>query len=209
MKMTLSKKMFGMIGIVTVVTLLISGIAVYAIRSILGAYSTLVRVDVAQYSDSVEAEVALGKAVMATKNYMTRMDQEYADEFDKQIASIRTHMKSILKNADAAEKTRIAKADGEIAAYEKKGKELIAAVLSGKDAVSVDTEFKGSEDPLAAVLAEMGEAALKEQKKNFERDASGAARPSSCSSWWRWRASPRGGPSPSCRSARSASRFRA
>ncbi|MBE0603881.1 MAG: HAMP domain-containing protein, partial [Deltaproteobacteria bacterium] len=174
MKMTLSKKMYGMIGIMSVVTLLVSGFAVYAIRSILGAYDTLVRVDVAKYSNAVEAEVALGKAVLATKNYMTRMEQDYADEFDKMIADMKGRVKAISKDADGPEKERLAKADKEIAEYDKKGKELIAMILTGKDAVTVDSEFKGIEVPLAGVLREMGEAALKSQKKNFERDASGA-----------------------------------
>ncbi len=174
MKMTLSKKMYFMIGIMSVVTLLVSGFAVYAIRSILGAYDTLVRVDVAKYSNSVEAEVALGRAVLATKNYMTRMEQDYADEFDKHIADMKTRMKAVAKHADGPEKERLAKAEKEIAEYEKKGKEVIAMILTGKDAVTVDSEFKGIELPLGGVLREMGEAAIKSQKKNFERDASGA-----------------------------------
>jgi methyl-accepting chemotaxis protein len=174
MRMTLSKKMYAMIGIITVVMLLISGIAVYSIRSILGAYDTLVRVDVAQYSDSVEAEVALGKAVLATKNYMTRMEQDYVQEFEKQMGAIREHMKTISKNAGAGARERLQKADKEIATYEKKGKELIAMILEGKDAVTVDNEFKGVEAPLAAALREMGQVALKDQKKNFQRDASSA-----------------------------------
>jgi methyl-accepting chemotaxis protein len=174
MKMTLSKKMYGMIGIMSVVTVLISGIAVYAIRSTLGAYDTLVRVDVEKYSNAVEAEVALGKAVLATKNYMTRMEQDYADEFDKMIADMKERVKAISKRASGPEKERIAKAEAEIAEYEKKGKELIAMILTGKDAVTVDSEFKGIEAPLATTLREMGEATIKTQKKNFERDASSA-----------------------------------
>jgi hypothetical protein len=81
---------------------------------------------------------------------MTRMDQDYADEFDKMIAEMKAHMKAIAKHATGPEKERIAKAETEIAEYEKKGKELIAMILTGKDAVTVDSEFKGIEVPLDA-----------------------------------------------------------
>jgi methyl-accepting chemotaxis protein len=174
MKMTLSRKMYFMIGIMSVVTLLISGVAVYAIRSILGAYDTLVRVDVAKYSDSAEAEIALGRAVIASKNYMTRMDQSYVEEFGKQMAIIRESIKSVAKNGDAGDRERAAKAEKEMNTLEEKGKGIINLILSGKDAVAVDEEYKGCEEPLFTALREMGDAALKQQKKNYERDASSA-----------------------------------
>ncbi|MBP2675148.1 MAG: hypothetical protein H6Q84_1988, partial [Deltaproteobacteria bacterium] len=175
MRMTLSKKMYGMIGIVTVVMLVISGIGVYSIRSILGSYESLVRVDVARYSGAMDAQVALGKAVVATKNYMTRMDQEYSEEFKTQTGKLRSSIQAMEKNARTADEKEIAKmALEELGQYERKGGELIAAVLSGKDAVSVDTEFMGIDQNLFATLEEMGGSTLKAQNTNFARDASSA-----------------------------------
>jgi len=175
MRMTLSKKMYGMIGIVTVVMLVISGIGVYSIRSILGSYESLVRVDVARYSGAMDAQVALGKAVVATKNYMTRMDQEYSEEFKTQTGKLRSSIQAMEKNARTADEKEIAKmALEELGQYERRGGELIAAVLSGKDAVSVDTEFMGIDQNLFATLEEMGGSTLKAQNTNFARDASSA-----------------------------------
>ncbi|MEW6719907.1 MAG: HAMP domain-containing protein, partial [Thermodesulfobacteriota bacterium] len=175
MKMTLSKKMYGMIGIISVVMLVISGIAIYGIRSILGAYESLVRVDAARYSAAMDAQVALGKAVVATKNYMTRMEQEYTDEFKAQIGKLKTSIQAMERHARTTDEKEIAvMALEELNQYEKQGNELIAAVLTGKDAVSVDTEFQGIDRNLFVTLEEMGDATLKAQNGNFERDASSA-----------------------------------
>jgi methyl-accepting chemotaxis protein len=79
------------------------------------------------------------------------------------------------KHARTTDEKEIAKmALEELEQYEQEGGELIAAVLGGKDAVSVDTEFKGIDLSLFVTLEEMGETTLKAQNTNFQRDASSA-----------------------------------
>jgi methyl-accepting chemotaxis protein len=173
--MTLSKKMYAMIGIITVVMLVISGIAVYSIRSILGAYESLVRVEIGQYSAANEAKAATDQAVISLKNYMTRMDQSYVETFKAQIGKLRSSMKAFEKIADTKEdKDVLQLVMKEIDPFEKKGNAFIGEILAGKDAVSVDTEFQGMEVPLSAAIQNMEQIALKMMKDNYERDASSA-----------------------------------
>ncbi len=177
MKMTLSKKMYGMIGIISAVMLVITGIAVYSIRSILGSYESLVRREVAQYSAAMEAQGALGKAVVATKNYMTRMDEDNVKDYKAQVEKLKASMKAFEKvSGGKAEKEILRKVTAEVEPYEKKGDEFIAMILSGKDAVSVDTEFKGIEVPLYTALQGMEQVTLKTMKDNFASDAASAKR---------------------------------
>jgi methyl-accepting chemotaxis protein len=177
MKMTLGKKMYGLVGIITIVMLFVTGFAVYSIRSILRAYETLVTVDVAQYSAAMESEVSLGRAVVATKNFMTRMDQDYVNEFKDRVERIKGQMEEFAKTANTEKGREILKGvETELPLYQKKGEDMLAMVLTGKDAVSVDSEFKGSDTNLMEALQEMGEVTLDSQKKNFERDASSAKR---------------------------------
>jgi methyl-accepting chemotaxis protein len=177
MKLTLAKKMYGLVGAITVVMVLITGFAVFSLRGVLSQYQALVQVDVAQYTAAMESEVALGRAVVATKNYMTRMDQDYADEFKGEMERIKGQMKTFEKAADHEDdRQMLKKTMDEVTPYEKKGEALIAMVLTGKDAVSVDTEFKGADLPLFKALKEMGDYTLKVQNANFQRDASSAKR---------------------------------
>jgi methyl-accepting chemotaxis protein len=173
MKMTLSKKMYGVVGIMSFMMLVGTMAAVYFLRSTLAKYETLVNVDVAKYSAAMEAEVALGKAVLATKNYMTRMDQDNVKEFKEQIGKVKEVMQEFSKlAATSTDRQILAKVEKELTPYEKKANEVIAAILTGRDAVSVDAQYRGIEIPLLTALREMGDATLKAQKDNFARDAS-------------------------------------
>lgn len=177
MKFTLSKKLYGLVGLMSLMMLIGTGAAVYSLRSMLGNYHTLVTSDVAQYSAAMEAQVALGIAVQGTKNYMTRMDQDNVKEFKDSIEKIKAAMQTLGKLADSdADRKALQKVEKESALFEQKGNELVAATLSGKDAVSVDAQFKGFEVPLRAALTEMGDLCLKAQKANFARDASTSAK---------------------------------
>jgi methyl-accepting chemotaxis protein len=147
--------------------------AVFSLRWVLGKYETLVRVDVAQYSDSMQAEVALSRAVVATKNFMFRMEPEYQDEFKQQVGKVRESLHALEKRSISNDYKEIIKVGlEELELYERKGGELVAGILTGKDAVSVDSEYKGIDQNLIATVQELGETALSTQNTNFESDAS-------------------------------------
>src|SRR5659263_611685 len=103
MKITLSKKLYGLVGLMSLMMLIGTGAAVYFLRSMLGDYRTLVTSDVAQYSAAMDAEVALGTAVQCNNNYMTRMDLDNVKEFkvsnEKNNAAMQTARK--LSDTDA------------------------------------------------------------------------------------------------------------
>jgi methyl-accepting chemotaxis protein len=175
MKMSLSKKLYGLVGFMSLAMMIGTVGAVLALRSTLADYKTLVNVDVARYSAAMEAEVALGKAVLANKNFMLRMDQDNVKEFKAEIGKLKAAMQTYGKLAYSnADRQTLQKVEKEVGPYEQKGNDLIAAILTGRDAVAVDSEFKGIDAPLFAALQEMGEGTLKTQKANFERGASTA-----------------------------------
>ncbi|MHB1011740.1 MAG: methyl-accepting chemotaxis protein [Desulfobacteria bacterium] len=177
MKITLSKKLYGLVGLMSLMMLVGTGVAVFALRTTLGKYRTLVTVDVAKYSAAMEAQVALGHAVQGTKNFMIRMDQDNVKEFKDAIEKIKATVQAFGKIADSkSDRQALQKVEKELASYEQKGNELIAAVLTGKDAVSVDSEFKGIDGSLRSALEGMGELSLKTQKEDFARDASTAGK---------------------------------
>ncbi|MEW6718849.1 MAG: methyl-accepting chemotaxis protein [Thermodesulfobacteriota bacterium] len=172
MKLTLSKKMYGLVGIMSLIMIVGTAGAVLSVRWLLGHYETLVRVDVARYSASMESEVALAKAVLATKNYMTRMDSESSKAFTEEMGKLKEQIKGYAKLAKTREEREILKkVEAELGPYEQKGKEMLEATMSGKDPMAVDSLYSNIEVPLFKVLREMGQSTLNTQNRNFEKDA--------------------------------------
>ncbi|MBP2675063.1 MAG: hypothetical protein H6Q84_1903 [Deltaproteobacteria bacterium] len=175
MKMTLSRKMYGLVGVMSAIMIVGTLGAVLSLRWLLGSYETLVRVDVARYSSSMEAQLALAKSVLATKNYMTRMDAESSKAFTEEMGKLKERMKGYAKLANSPEEREILKkVEKELAPYEQKGKEMLEATMSGKDPITVDSQYSNIEAPLMAALNEMGVSTIKTQNRNFDSDSSTA-----------------------------------
>ncbi|MBE0569686.1 MAG: MCP four helix bundle domain-containing protein, partial [Deltaproteobacteria bacterium] len=169
MRMTLSRKMYGLFGVMSTIMIVGTLGAVLSLRWLLGSYETLVRVDVARYSASKEAELALAKSVLASKNYMTRMDAESSQKFTEEIGKLKQNMNGYTKLAKTAEEREILnKVEKELAPFEQKGKEMLEATMSGKDPVTVDSQYSNIEVPLMTALHEMGASTIKTQNRNFE-----------------------------------------
>ncbi|MBE0602333.1 MAG: MCP four helix bundle domain-containing protein, partial [Deltaproteobacteria bacterium] len=174
-KMTLSRKMYGLVGIMSTIMIVGTVGAVLALHWLLGSYETLVRVDVARYSASTDAELALAKSVLATKNYMTRMDAGSSDAFAAEMKKLKESVAGYSKLAETPEEREILKkVEKELVPYEQKGKEMLEATMSGKDPITVDSQYSNIEVPLMAALTEMGASTIKTQKRNFESDATAA-----------------------------------
>jgi methyl-accepting chemotaxis protein len=174
-RLTLSRKMYGLVGVMSTIMIVGTLGAVLALYWLLGSYETLVRVDVARYSASTEAELALARSVLATKNYMTRMDAESSKAFTEEMARLQSNMKEYSRLAKTQEEREILKkVETELAPYEQKGKEMLEATMSGKDPVTVDSQYSNIEIPLLNALKEMGASTIKTQKRNFESDAAAA-----------------------------------
>jgi len=174
-KMTLSRKMYGLVGIMSTIMIVGTVGAVLALYWLLGSYETLVRVDVARYSASKDAELALAKSVLATKNYMTRMDAGSSDAFAAEMKKLKANITGYSKLAETPEEREILKkVEKELVPYEQKGKEMLEATMSGKDPVTVDSQYSNIEVPLMAALTDMGASTIKTQNRNFESDATAA-----------------------------------
>ena len=174
-RLTLSRKMYGLVGVMSAIMIVGTTGAVLALYWLLGSYETLVRVDVARYAASTEAELALARSVLATKNYMTRMDQESSKTFTDEMEKLKGNMKEYSRLARTEEERNILKkVEKELAPYEQKGKEMLEATLSGKDPITVDSQYSNIEIPLMTALKEMGSSTIRTQKRNFESDATTA-----------------------------------
>jgi hypothetical protein len=201
MKLTLSRKMYGLVGVMSTIMIVGTLGAVFALRWLLGSYETLVRVDVARYSASTEAELALARSVLATKNYMTRMDAESSEAFAAEIGKLKENMKGYAKLARTAEERAfLKKVEAELAPYEQKGKEMLEATMSGKDPVTVDSQYSNIEVPLMAALKEPSGRISKATRRPPRSGSGSSSSGSSSGSCSR-------GSSPGSSSARSSNRF--
>ena len=169
MKGTLSQKLYILVGLVSIIMLFGTGAAFYGLYRAVHRSDTLFRVDVAQQEISLTAQVDLGRAVRACKNYLIRKDDKYVKEFEALTAKIRDGLKAY-ENLSGTKKEKleeVGKAEAALAAYSSSMTEMIALRRSGKDIAAVDKAFLGKDAPVVESLEWMVEQATSSREEAF------------------------------------------
>ncbi len=162
MKMTLAKKMYGVAGLMMVVILGISISAFFVARNVANSYDEVLKSDMAQLEHGMDAQIELGRAVQAFKNYVLRRDDKYIKEFDEKMKAIKDDIDKYAKLSDGSEETaHVKKAQEGVAFYEAGFKKLLEEAKETKDIATLDKAVKGADKPLSEALDEMDKLSMK------------------------------------------------
>ena len=156
MRMSLSKKLYGAIGIVLVALIIVTGMSFLTQRSLLSGYAVLADEDGAQMQASMNASNELGLSVEAFKNFLVRGDENYIQEFRDDVKRVKDGI-DLFQALSRSEEERTAcnNARTAFAAYETAIDPLVEARKKSKDVLLLDKTFKGVSAQLRQSLEEM------------------------------------------------------
>ncbi|KJU83953.1 methyl-accepting chemotaxis sensory transducer, class 40H, partial [Candidatus Magnetobacterium bavaricum] len=118
-RLTLSAKLYGMVGIVVVLLLIVGVMSFLGLSHLVSRYEYNINVDIAQMEASMEAQVQLGHAVQSYKNYLLRKDSKYITSFRESVSEMKKQIELFEKLADDdAEKNELLKVKEAFARYE-------------------------------------------------------------------------------------------
>ena len=153
MKLTLSRKLYGVIGILLATLLATTMMSYFIQRYLVKGYEELADTDGAQMKEAKEAQVQLGLAVRALKNQIIRRDTKSIEEFKKAIDSLKEQLKEYEKVSDnEKEKAAVTRAREALAAFEQSFDKTVEACKAGEDIAKVDKIALGSNRPLYEAL---------------------------------------------------------
>ncbi len=154
MKLTLAKKLYGVIGIILAVLMGVSISSYMVQKSLIKEFEDLESRNGVQIRNCLEAEVALGQAVQAFKNFVMRKDDKYVAEFRNCTAEIRKIIKGFqpLNKDNTQERAGLEKAMELVDPYEKTIDTLVEANKKNPDIVTLDKLIRGADRPIAAAL---------------------------------------------------------
>jgi len=168
MNLSLSTKLYLVIGMLTGVIVAGTTTAFFSLSYMVNGYEGLSADDGVQREAAMEGQVQLGLAVQAYKNYLVRKDDKYVQEFKDAVDKIKTQAAKFDKLvADAEEKAAVAKAREALASYEQSMQKLVEACRAGDDIAAVDKALKGVDKPLREAFVSIDEIST----KNYEAKA--------------------------------------
>ena len=166
MKVTLSQKMYGLVALISFIMLFGTGVAYYGLHRAVGRTDTLIQVDVAQEEISLGAQVDLGSAIRAGKNYLIWKDDKYVKEFEASIGKVGDGLKAYEKSSgnDKEKIEEVRKAEAALVAYSSSMAELRR---SGKDIAAMDKELLDKEGSILEALEWMADRAVSSRQNAF------------------------------------------
>ncbi len=144
MKMTLSKKLYGAVGVVLAALIMVSALSYYSQRTMLNEYKEIISVNMGQGLAVSDAQDELGTAVSAFKNYILRGDEESVKTFRDAIEEIANTIERYDQCADIdAEREAAVNARKELSNYARIMDELVVIRKKSGDAKLVDKQIGG------------------------------------------------------------------
>ncbi|MBI5575312.1 MAG: methyl-accepting chemotaxis protein [Deltaproteobacteria bacterium] len=174
MKVTFAKKMYGLVGLVSIIMIAGTAAAIYGLTFFLDKFENISHADFSKREPAMRSQVDLGHAIHAFKNYLIRKDEKYvkdfADEMEQQKRNIKNFEDLMAGNAGALAESK--KAKEALTAYEQSFSELVRQRRSGKDIAAVDKLVKSKDGPLMESLEKMSDLFAKAEADKFSRLAS-------------------------------------
>ncbi len=160
--MTLSKKLYGIVGLVLLLLVVVAGMSYWMQASTVSGYDHLLKEDIAQLEYGMQGSIGLAEAVQAFKNYNIRRDEKYREEFKKHIEEIRQNIKKYADLTDGEEETKLAKDAGmRVDEYAVTIDTMAQLIKDKQDIESVDKQIKGLDRPVKEALEKMDSRAMK------------------------------------------------
>jgi methyl-accepting chemotaxis protein len=155
-KLALSHKLYGAVGIVVMSLIVVAAMSYVTSTSLVKGYQNLANRDQAQLNASVHAENELGLAVQAYKNLVLRGDDKYLNDFRESVSKIREDMTTFEKFVDGdLERTVLNNAKEPFQNYEKSIDTLLVARKTNRDPAYLDKSERGVDKALRLALEEM------------------------------------------------------
>ncbi|MBF0507067.1 MAG: methyl-accepting chemotaxis protein [Nitrospirae bacterium] len=149
MQLSLAKKLYGTVGIILALLLIVAVVAFFTDRTLVNGYKQLQSTEVAQANAAKEAGIQLGFAVRSLKNQVIRKDTQSADEFKKAADSIKSQLNKFDGLAgNNEEKEAAKKAKDTFSAFEESFNKTVEANKAGADLAAVDSIAKGTNRPV-------------------------------------------------------------
>lgn len=164
--MTLSKKLYGVVGLVLLLLIVVAGMSYWMQANTIAGYQQMLGEDMAQLEYGMGATIQLGESVQAFKNYLLRKDEKYRDDFKKDVEEIRADLKKYEAIADGVEKEAVKVAYTRLDEYAPAIEKLAEAIKEKKDTETIDKGFRGLDRPLKEQLDKMDKMAMKNAEES-------------------------------------------
>lgn len=170
MKLTLSKKMYGVVGMLLLFLAAGTLLGYFSLQYAMNSYESLAREDMAQLQAGMEAQVQYGLAVRAFKNYLIRKEPKYTEEFNKAVADIREQLSRYeALSRTETEKAEVRKAREALGSYvEAYGKMADLRQKSG-DITAIDKTFGRPAGPVYDTITKLDDLAQKGYEARAKR----------------------------------------
>ncbi len=167
MKLSLSKKLYGAVGILLAALVIVTVISYIANTRLINGYKALSDEDGAQMQAAATAEVDLGLCVQEFKNHLIRGDEKYAAGFRKSIEKIGAALSKYEKlMGKGTEETVLNNAKTALDKYKHAIDELVEARAKSRDIQAIDSGLaKGLDKPIRFALEELSNVSEKNYKE--------------------------------------------
>jgi len=180
MKMTLSKKLYGLTGALLAILVIMAAVSFFSSRAVVTGYQDMSTDDAAQREAAMDGADKLGLAVQAFKNYVIRGDEKYVKEFKDETANIGKAIDRFGKLAkDDKERKLTEDAKKALEGYDDAINEAVTVRKKTTNATEVDKQLgRGLDKKLRDVLKAMDDLASENFNIESKRLASVAVRAS-------------------------------
>lgn len=168
MRLSLARKLYGIVGFILLVLAGISVASYLMTHTLVAGFESLDKEHGAQVTLGLQAADDLGQAVQVYKNYLLRRDDKYVEEFRISVTRIRQRLDDWENLAeDDEERALVKKCSGALDPYAQSIDKLVDARRGTEDIAAVDRSIKGVDRPVRASLEEMVQLA----RRNYELKA--------------------------------------
>jgi methyl-accepting chemotaxis protein len=167
-KITLSKQLYGMTGIILAALVIVSAVTYVTQQSVLADFREVLSINIGQLQATNDANDALGKSIQAFRNHVIRGDDETVEAFHEMTKEIGNCIDRYEMTAQSdAERELVKKAAITLATYDKIVDTLVALRKKTSDIRLVDQQIgQGHTKDIREALHAMDQAANEAFKQN-------------------------------------------
>ncbi len=149
MRLTVSKKLYGLVGILLLVLLSVALTSFFSTGHMIKGFDEVTKEEGVQLEMAQEAKIQLGNAIHWYKNYLIRDDKKYIDRFNKAVEAMKKALEKYEALADTNEEHKLVEeAKMLLAKYALSMDQLIQAKQKTTDIREADRMVKGTDRPL-------------------------------------------------------------
>ena len=169
-KLSISKKMNGIVGLLVFVVLATALVSLYFQMSLIDTYQRIDKHEGAQTLAAKDAQIHLERAVQGLKDYLIRNDEKYIGEYNDALQKLKGDTKRYDDLAAGQEEKKLAAdvTDG-TTIYENAFNKVVEARKVNPDITlaALDALIKGMDRPISSALKLLGEDSMKKSEQSI------------------------------------------